>query len=107
MESKTFKEKNRRLSKPPHMTEEECISIDIYHYDDVNISLWSGSFWERLKFLLTNELWLHMRSGASQPPVFMDFENPFKKTMRKKHKSDTGCHAGAGAARAGNGNGEI
>ena len=71
-----LKEANIELKKPASMTDEDCGSL--YVHQSANgecISLWSISFWERLKFLFHGKLWLGVLSGKTQPPVWLDMKN--------------------------------
>ena len=71
-----FKEATIELKKPASMTDEDCGSL--YIHQSINgecISLWSVSFWERLKFLFHGKLWLGVLSGKTQPPVWLDMTN--------------------------------
>jgi len=71
-----FKEATIELKKPLSMKDEDCGSL--YIHQSINgecISLWSVSFWERLKFLFHGKLWLGVLSGKTQPPVWLDMTN--------------------------------
>lgn len=80
-----FKEAQIELKKPASMTDEECGSLWI-HRSKKNecISLWTTSFWERLKFLFHGKLWIGILSGQTQPPVWLDM----KKTMFIQEKEN-------------------
>jgi len=68
-----FKEATVELKKPQSMTDEECGSLYIHQSEDGTcISLWTTSFWNRLKFLLHGKIWLGVYSGKTQPPVWLD-----------------------------------
>jgi len=68
-----FKEATVELQKPPSMTDEECSSLYIHQSNNNEcISLWTTSFWQRLKFLFHGKLWLGVVSGHTQPPVWLD-----------------------------------
>jgi len=68
-----FKEATTNLAKPLSMTDEECGSLYIYQNEKGEcISLWTTTFWERLKFLFHGKLWLCVLSGKTQPPVWLD-----------------------------------
>ena len=71
-----FKEATVELKKPLSMTDEECGSLFI-HQSKRNecISLWTTSFWERLKFLFHGKLWIGVLSGKTQPPIWLDMTN--------------------------------
>lgn len=73
MKPKKFKEATMELKKPASMTDEECGSLFVHQSEDGQcISLWTVSFWKRLKFLFHGHLWLSVLSGKSQPPVWLD-----------------------------------
>jgi hypothetical protein len=68
-----FKEATVELTKPASMTDEECSSLHIHQSETGEcISLWTTTFWERLKFLFHGKLWLGVLSGKTQPPVWLD-----------------------------------
>ena len=71
-----FKEATIELKKPASMTDEDCGSLYIHQSTNGEcISLWSISFWERLKFLFHGKLWLGVVSGKTQPPVWLNMTN--------------------------------
>lgn len=72
MKPKYFKESIIELKKPQSITDEECGSLHIYQQDEVCISLWTVSFWERVKFLFHGHIWLGVLSGKTQPPVWLN-----------------------------------
>ena len=85
MKPKYFKESTGYLKKPSSMTDEECGSLHIFQDENSGtcISLWTVSFWERLKFLFHGHIWLGVLSGNTQPPVWLNckktvFTNPKK-----------------------------
>jgi len=83
MNPKHFKEATIELKKPEGMTDDECGSLHIFQQDNGTcISLWTVSFWERLKFLFHGHIWLGVLSGTTQPPVWLDC----KKTVFIKPK---------------------
>jgi hypothetical protein len=41
------------------------------------VSCWRLSWRERLRVLCRGQMWLHVLSGSSQPPVAADTTNPF------------------------------
>ena len=81
-----FKEATIELKKPSSMTDEECGSLFIHQTEDgVCISLWSTSFWQRLKFLFPGKIWLGVYFGKSQPPVWLDCTKTiFTKPLKQK-----------------------
>lgn len=72
MKPKKFKEATIELKKPNGLTDEECGSLHIYQDNGTCISLWTTSFWNRLKFLFHGKIWLGVYSGKTQPPVWLD-----------------------------------
>lgn len=73
MKPKYFKEAQVELKKPSDMTDEECGSLWVHRSTDGEcISLWTVSFWERVKFLFHGKLWIGIRSGKTQPPIWLD-----------------------------------
>lgn len=73
MKPKHFKEATIELQKPKLMTDAECGSLHIHQTSDGQcISLWTCSFWERVKFLFHGHIWLGILSGKTQPPVWVD-----------------------------------
>jgi hypothetical protein len=73
MKPKKIKEANVELKKPDSMTDEQCGSLWVCRTESGEcISLWTTSFWERLKFLFHGKLWLGVYSGRTQPPVWLD-----------------------------------
>lgn len=68
-----FKEAQIELKKPNSMTDEECGSLWVYRSEEGEcISLWKASLWTRIKFLFHGHVWLSVRSGVTQPPVWVD-----------------------------------
>lgn len=67
-----FKEANRTLLKPSDMTDAECSSLWVYTDGVQCISCWKLSWKQRLKALLFGRVWLSVRSGSTQPPVWLD-----------------------------------
>ena len=68
-----FKEATIELKKPSSMSDEECGSLFIYNTEKGEcISLWTVSFWNRLKFLFHGKLWIGILSGKTQPPIWLD-----------------------------------
>ncbi len=83
MKPKKFKEATIELKKPASMSDDECGNLFIHQSKGGTcVSLWSTSFWERLKFLFHGKLWLGVLSGKSQPPVWLDMT----KTMFSEKK---------------------
>ena len=72
-----FREANKKLLKPDDMTDEECGSLPVFNNSEVCISKWKMNWKERFQCLLKGELWLHVHSGQTQPPVAIDVKYPF------------------------------
>ena len=67
------------LKRPPNMTDEECRSLAIHQTARGEcISCWTGTWRDRLRFLLTGRVWLWVVSGRTQPPVYVGTESPWK-----------------------------
>jgi len=71
---KYFKEAQVELKKPESMTDGECDSLWVCRSEGTCISLWSASFFERLKFLFHGNIWIGILSGATQPPIWLDIK---------------------------------
>ncbi len=78
MKPAEFTEQNKTLLRPPSMTDKECLSLPVFTDGRHCISLWQGSFRERVKFLFTGEMWFLIVSGQTQPPVKLQINNPFQ-----------------------------
>ena len=72
MKPKNFKEATKVLQKPEDMTNEECSSLSVWNDGKQCISCWKPSIKERLSILLFGNVWLSVRSGNTQPPVWID-----------------------------------
>jgi len=73
-----FKEKTKVLVKPRSMTDKECGSLAIWNEDkEVCISCWKGTLKDKLRFLFTGKIWLHVWFGETQPPVCVETKFPF------------------------------
>ena len=72
------------LKKPPSMIDEECSSLWIHRQDNTCISLWTASFWQRLKFLFHGHIWIGILSGQTQPPIWLDCQDDIFEQVKKK-----------------------
>ena len=79
-----FDQKNRTISRPQDMSDDQCGSLPLYTDKRVCISLWQASWKERLRFMMTGKLWLWVFSGMTQPPVLLDLESPFSTKDKKQ-----------------------
>lgn len=71
---KGFKSSNKKLVG----TTNDIKPLRVFCDGEQCISLWSDNFWKRVKFLFTNRLWLHIKSGQTQPPVYINVDYPFE-----------------------------
>lgn len=73
-----FPQANFTLTRPPTMTDEECISLDVYADPnrDQMLSCWQPTWSERLALLFGRPLWLWV-FGGRHPPVAIEVHNPF------------------------------
>ena len=69
-----FKQANRKLTRPPSMTDEECGSLHVYADGERLVSLWKMSWCERFSALFFGRLWLYVFSDNTQPPVALSVE---------------------------------
>lgn len=77
-----FEQSNKKLTKPPSMTDEQCKSLSVYVNEDSAIgtsciSCWKADWRERFRFLFTGQVWLNVVSGVTQPPVALYIRDPF------------------------------
>lgn len=74
-----FQESNATLTKPQGMTDKECGPLPIYRdLQGICVSCWRPTFREALAVLFRRRIWLWIWSGATQPPVCLGTESPFK-----------------------------
>ncbi len=66
MEPINFPESNFTFTAPPSM--DNCSDLHVYKDDDSSVSLWRATWRERVRFLLTGKMQLHVW-GAAHPPV--------------------------------------
>jgi len=74
----TFKHQNKVLTKPSSMNDDECEDLPICNVDDMCISKWRISFWQRIKLIFSGHVWLGIHSGHTQPPVWLVTKSPLK-----------------------------
>ncbi len=55
--------------------------LDLHTYKDGEhiISCWTGTWRERLRFLVTGKMWVWIFAPKTQPPILLDTVHPFKK----------------------------
>lgn len=66
-----FEEATKVLGKPEGM-KEKCNDLWVYNDGIESISCWKMSWKDRIKALLYGKVWLGVRFGQSQPPVWVD-----------------------------------
>ena len=66
------------FTKPESMTDEECISLEVYKDNENIISAWRLSWKERFSALIFGNIWLHI-SGQIQPPVRVSAHSKYLK----------------------------
>jgi hypothetical protein len=71
-----FEASNDTLLKPKDMTDAQCTSLPIHSDGEHCISVWKADWRERLRFLLTGQMWLWVHSGRTQPPVKLSTTAP-------------------------------
>lgn len=67
-----FAEANKNLTKPNSMTDEECGSLFVFDDGTQCVSCWKLSFIQRLNALWYGRIWLSVKGGGTQPPVWLD-----------------------------------
>lgn len=70
-----FAESNRTLMPPSGMN--NCKELRVFTDGNECISKWKLTFKERIAILFGAPVWMGMRSGTTQPPVFLNVEYPF------------------------------
>ncbi len=69
-----FKQQNMVLTAP------NCGDLPVCKTDDgYIISKWNLSLIQRLRVLIFGSVWLGIKSAHSQPPLWIDTDNPFVK----------------------------
>ena len=74
-----FDEQNGTLSKPPSMTDEECLPLPVFRDGKDVISCWELNKEDLEEINKTGKIYLGILSGNTQPPVWLSVENPFIK----------------------------
>lgn len=79
-----FKEAQTELKKPSNMTDEECSSLWVFRDGTQCVSLWTTSFWQRVKFLFHGKIWVGIVSGETQPPIWLDCQKQIFNYEKKR-----------------------
>lgn len=74
-----FKEATKVLQRPSTMTDAECASLHVWSDGNQCVSCWKPSFGERVRILFGGKVYLGVKGGGTQPPVFVTGENPFNR----------------------------
>lgn len=77
MRPKDFKQSTKVLQRPSTMPKSSCQSLPVWCDGEQCVSCWRASFMERVRILLTGNVWLGVLSGKSQPPVYVSGESVF------------------------------
>lgn len=78
-----FKGMQTSLGRPDGTTEEQSGPLPIVHLNreamgTTCVSCWRMSWRERLKALVTGRVWVEVWSGATQPPISIGADKPFR-----------------------------
>lgn len=82
-----FKNANRKLYAPSGV--EGCnskISLPVWTDGVQCVSCWKCSFLDRLRILFTGRVWASVKSGQTQPPMWIAAEYPFIDNLEKYQK---------------------
>ena len=74
-----FKEATKVLQRPSTMTDAECASLHVWSDGKQCVSCWKPSVWERVRILFGGKVYLGVKGGGTQPPVFVTGECPFNR----------------------------
>ena len=74
-----FKEATKVLQRPSTMTDAECASLHVWSDGKQCVSCWKPSVWERVRILFGGKVYLGVKGGGTQPPVFVTGESPFNR----------------------------
>jgi len=81
-----FAQANRILTAPAGVSEEECGPLPTFTDGEVCISAWQPSAEDLERLAQGEPLWLCVSSGqATQPPVMLLTESPFKEFDHSVH----------------------
>ena len=72
-----FKEATKVLQRPSTMTDAECASLHVWSDGKQCVSCWKPSVGERVRILFGGKVYLGVKGGGTQPPVFVTAESPF------------------------------
>ena len=66
-----FKQQTKTLHRPTNMTPEDCGPLPVFTDGKQCLSCWKATWGERLSILFYGKVWLGVRSGNTQPPVWL------------------------------------
>lgn len=75
-----FKQAVKVLQRPSAMHENECGQLPVWCDGTQCVSCWRPTFLERVRIILGGNVWLGVKSGKTQPPVFVSGQCVFAKT---------------------------
>lgn len=67
-----FPESNRTLNAPEGMS--DCKPLEIYTDGVKCVSCWKLSIIERVSAVIFGRVWIYVRSGETQPPIYLGCE---------------------------------
>ena len=73
-----FDEANKVLTAPDGMSKEACVDLCVVNDGNQSISCWELNDEERRAIAEGANIWLGVLAGATQPPVWLSTERPFK-----------------------------
>lgn len=74
-----FPQASKTLGCPADILDGSCEPLIVYSDGKQCVSKWKPTFWERIKILFGQNIYLGVRSGGTQPPVWMAVEEVFEK----------------------------
>lgn len=78
-----FLESNKVLTSPRSMTDEEYGRLPVFNDEERSVSCWKMGWKERLRALITGEVWLMVWGGKSSYPVCVMVDKPLKVPAQK------------------------
>ncbi len=74
-----FPQASKTLGSPADILDGSCDPLIVFSDGKQCVSKWKPTFWERIKILFGQNIYLGVRSGGTQPPVWMAAEEVFQK----------------------------
>lgn len=76
-----FPESNKVYTKPVDMSDDECVSLEVYETEKMKISCWEFTPTERLHAIFFNKVWVSVYQNTL-PPFFLSPEFPFREDAK-------------------------